>query len=198
MHFWNEFYSVLLETYGKRDGADGERFMPRNAFNAPNAASRETGGGQSTNIYAGGVYELGLEEALVIESRVQIEPEYIGIVLSNLWGESLDFANHQCSLNGFQSERDADGALRWVVAHRDPGIPNWLDTTGHREGFMSPRWSYTETPPAERWPTISARKVAFDEIRDHLPSETRSISASERAERIRIRQEHVRRRYRSF
>ena len=198
MHFWNEFYTVLLETYGKRDGTDGERFMPRNAFNAPNAASRETGGGQSTNIYAGGVYELEPDEALIVESRVQVEPEYIGFVLSNLWGESHDFANRQCSLNGFQAERDPDGVLRWVIAHRDPGVPNWLDTTGHPEGFMSPRWAYTEQPPPERWPTIQARKVRFDEIRNHLPEGVRTVSLAERTERIRIRQDHVRRRYRAF
>jgi hypothetical protein len=198
MHFWNEFYTVLLETYGKRDGAEGERFMPRNAFNQPNAASGATGGGQSTNIYAGGVYELEPDEALVIESRVQVEPEYIGFVLTNLWGESHDFANHQCSLNGFQAEMDDDGALRWVVAHRDPGVPNWVDTTGHREGFMSPRWSYSATPPPDRWPTITAQKVPFDEVRKHLPDGVRTVSPDERAERIRIRREHVQRRYRVF
>jgi hypothetical protein len=198
MHFWNEFYTVLLETYGKRDGAEGERFMPRNAFNQPNAASGATGGGQSTNIYAGGVYELEPDEALVIESRTQVAPQYIGFHLSNLWGESHDFANHQSSLNGFQAELDADGALRWVVAHRDPGVPNWVDTTGHREGFMAPRWSYSETPPKERWPTVRARKVAFDDIREHLPEVVRSVSPEERAERIRMRQEHVQRRYRVF
>jgi len=198
MHFWNEFYTVLLETYGRRDGQPGERFMPRNAFNAPNAASRETGGGQSTNLYAGGVYELGPDEALVIESRVQTPPQYIGMVLSNLWGESHDFANHQSSLNGFQAQWDADGALRWVVAHRDPGIPNWLDSTGHPEGFMSPRWAYSVTPPPDRWPTIEARKVPFDEIRRHLPESVRTVTPAERAAAIRVRQEHVRRRYRVF
>jgi hypothetical protein len=198
MHFWNEFYTVLLETYGKRDGGDGERFMPRNAFNQPNAASGATGGGQSTNIYAGGVYELEPDEALVIESRTRVPPQYIGFHLSNLWGESHDFANHQSSLNGFQAELDADGALRWVVAHRDPGVPNWVDTTGHREGFMAPRWSYSETPPKERWPTVRATKVAFDDIREHLPEGVRTVSSEERAERIRMRQEHVQRRYRVF
>lgn len=198
VHFWNEFYTVLLETYGKRDGADGERFMPRNAFNAVNAASGATGGGQSTNLYAGGVYELGPDEALIVESKIPVEPQYIGMVLSNLWGESHDFANRQCSLNGFQTERDPDGALRWVIAHRDPGVPNWLDTTGHPEGFMSPRWSYSETPARENWPTITASKLPFDSIRAHLPAEVRTVTPDERAERIRIRQEHVRRRYRSF
>ena len=101
-------------------------------------------------------------------------------------------------LSGFQLEPDDDGLIRWVIAHRDPGVPNWLDTTGHREGFMAPRWAYTEKPPQERWPTIRATKVPFDQIRKHLPASTRSVSAEERREQIRIRQEHVQRRYRQF
>ena len=39
---------------------------------------------------------------------------------------------------------------------------------------------------------------AFDEIRAHLPADTRTISADERRERIRVRREHVQRRYRVF
>jgi len=130
-----------------------------------------------------------------------VRPEYSGFSLSNLWGESLDFANHQSSLNGFQAEADRDesGAItRYVVSHDDPGVPNWLDTTGHREGFLSPRWSYAKQPPKELWPTIVAKKVRFEKIHDHLPAATRTVSAEERAERIRVRQLHVQRRYRVF
>ena len=198
MHFWNQFYTVLLETYGKRPGEESERFMPRNTFNQPNAASGATGGGQSTNLYAGGVYELEPDEALIVETRSEIPPRYIGFHLSSLWGESHDYANHQSSLNGFQAEFDDDGVLRWVVAHRDPGVPNWIDTTGQREGFLTPRWAYSETPPKERWPTISAKKVRFDEIRAQLPKSTRTVTPSERSERIAVRQQHVQRRYRVF
>jgi hypothetical protein len=198
MHFWNEFNTVLLETYGKRDGKAGERFMPRNKFNAPNAASGETGGGQSTNIYAGGVYELEEDEALIIESRVKVPPQYIGFNLANLWGESHDFTNHQSSLNGMQMEIDSDGVLRWVVAHRDPGVPNWVDTTGHREGYLVPRWAYSKMPKKEDWPTVVATKVPFAEIRNHLPEGVREVDPEERRERIRERQQHVQSRYRVF
>jgi hypothetical protein len=194
VHFWNEFYDVLLETHGDRNG-DGQRFMPRNAFNEPNAASGATGGGMSTNVYAGGVYELADDEALVIETRMPVEPMYIGMHLANFWGESFDYANHVTSLNGFQSERDPDGAIRWVIAHRDPGVPNWLDTTGHSAGFMAPRWAYFEKPPPEQWPTISARQVRFAEIRKHLPPGTRAVSPAERVAQIAIRQRHVQRRF---
>jgi hypothetical protein len=194
LHFWNEFYGVLLETYADMNG-DGKRFMPRNAFNEPNAASGATGGGMSTNIYAGGVYELAPDEALVVESRIPVEPMYTGFHLSNFWGESFDYANRITSLNGFQSERDADGAIRYVIAHRDPGVANWLDTTGHPEGYMAPRWAYFEKPPETQWPTIRATKVRVDEIRSHLPPGTRRVSPDERRRQIEIRQRHVQRRF---
>jgi hypothetical protein len=45
---------------------------------------------------------------------------------------------------------------------------------------------------------MMARKVPFDEIRKRLPDGVRTVSAGERARRIRVRQEHVRRRYRVF
>jgi hypothetical protein len=101
-------------------------------------------------------------------------------------------------LNGFQSELDEDGVIRVVVAHRDPGIRNWLDTTGHREGFLTPRWAYSETPSSDDWPEISCVKVPFDELREHLPASTRTITPEERREQVRVRQEHVQKRFRAF
>ncbi len=195
MRFWNEFYAVVLETYQDMNG-DGKQFMPRNAFNDPAPANLATGGGQSTNVYAGGVYDLGEDEALIIEIRTPVSPAYMGLHLSNLWGESLDYANHISSLNDFQAELDSDGVKRCVIAHRDPGVPNWLDTTNLSQGFMATRWSYTLNPG--ELPTIKATKVAFNEIRAHLPSGVRTISVQERREQIRIRQEHVQRRYRQY
>ena len=119
----------------------------------------------NTNIYAGGVYVLTPDEALIIENEIPVEPMYIGMHLANFWGESFDYANRITSLNGMQSERSSDGLLRYVVAHRDPGVPNWLDTTGHPEGFLTPRWAYFEKPPQERWPRITAKRVPLAEVR---------------------------------
>jgi hypothetical protein len=195
MRFWNEFYAVVLETYGDMNG-DGKRFMPRNDLNAPNFASIQTGGGQTTNLYAGGVFELADHEALVIEVRVPVRPAYSGFHLSNLWGESLDYANHVTSLSAQQAEPDADGAVRFVVAHRDPGVPNWLDTTGLPEGFMALRWTYPTKP--DQLPTVTVTKVGFDAIRDHLPADVRMVSQAERRAQILLRQEHVQRRFRQY
>jgi hypothetical protein len=195
MRFWNEFYAVILETYADVNG-DGKRFMPRNDLNPPARMSLQTGGGQSTNVYAGGVFELAADEALVIETRAVVPPLYQGFHLSNLWGESLDYANHVSSVNGHQAEADADGAVRYVVAHRDPGVPNWLDTTGLPEGFMALRWTYA-TPPADL-PTASVAKMALYDVRRRLPAGVRTVSPAERRDQIRIRQAHVQRRFRQY
>ena len=191
VRYWNEFYAIVLETYEDVNG-DGKRYMPRNALNEPNVGIGF--GGQATNVYAGGVYELADDEALLVEVTVPAPPAYEGFHLSNLWGESHDFANHQSSVNGHQVEIDADGVRRYVVAHRDPGVPNWLDTTSLPEGYLSLRWTYSTLP--ERMPTATARRISFDEIRTSLPPGTRTVSPEERRERIRVRQAHVQHRYR--
>ncbi len=198
MHFWNAFWTVLMGTYGHREGGLPGVEFARNQFNQINAASGATGGGMSTNLYAGGVFDLAPDEALVIENRVELEPQYRGFQLANLWGESLEYANALGSLNGFQSELDPDGVMRLVVAHRDPGVPNWLDTTGHPEGFVTARWAYSQTPAREHWPGVRAERVPFDEIGRHLFEGTREVSPEERREQIRIRQEHVTQRFRVF
>jgi len=198
MVFWNAFWTIPMGVYGTKEGSLPGIEFPRNGFNQINAASGATGGGMSTNLYAGGVFELEEDEALIIENTVKLAPQYIGFQLGNLWGESLDYGNGLGSLNGAQSEVDGDGVIRLVVAHRDPGVPNWLDTTGHREGFLTPRWAYSQTPDPEQWPSITAHKVHFDEIRKHLPPQTRTVTPEERREQIRVRQAHVLRRYRAF
>ena len=55
----------------------------------------------------------------------------------------------------------ADGSFRIVIAHRDPGVPNWLDTEGRPFGLVF--WRYflptgpIETPQAEVVPVDSLR-----------------------------------------
>lgn len=59
---------------------DGFTLMPRNDLNQPALANLAMGGGQSTNVYSGGVYYLQPDEAL-IEVVVPVEPAYMGFHL---------------------------------------------------------------------------------------------------------------------
>ncbi|MBW2275740.1 MAG: DUF1214 domain-containing protein [Deltaproteobacteria bacterium] len=198
MRFWNAFWTIPMGTHGERPGSIPGVAFPRNAFNTINAASGATGGGMSTNLYAGGVAELGPDEALIVENRITLQPQYVGLQLGNLWGESIEYADQVGSRNGHQSHLDDDGVIRFVISHEDPGVPNWLDTTGHREVFMAPRWAYSETPAPEQWPTVTATKVPFNEIRKHLPPNTPTVTPTQRRQEIATRQTHVRQRFRHF
>lgn len=198
MHFWNAFWTIPMGTYGPRPGTLPGIGFPRNAFNQINAASGATGGGMSTNLYAGGIAELADDEALVVENRIQLAPQYIGFQLANLWGESIEYANCVGSRNGFQSRVDDDGMIRLVLAHRDPGVQNWVDCAGHRAVFMSPRWAYSKTPTPDQWPTITAAKIKLAELRKHLPENTPVFTAEQRRAEIAARQRHVRKRFRVF
>jgi hypothetical protein len=78
-------------------------------------------------------------EALVIEVT---PPEclYWNLQIGNYWYESFDYRHHLSAVNGRQAVAEDDGTVRIVVAHEDPGVPNWLDTAGHREGHLALRW----------------------------------------------------------
>jgi len=198
MRFWLEFYDVVLNCNQTHEHDGRPYFMPINAYNQPNAASSDTAGGMSTNIYAGGIYELAEDEALLIEAKFTGEPVYSSMHLGNMWGESPDYANHQSSLNLHQMHMGADRVQRWVVAHRDPGVQNWIDTTGLPKGYLSHRWAYTELPDEADWPTIGCRVIRFDEVGQAFPEDQPRVTPEQRREAIRIRQRHVQKRYRVF
>ncbi len=86
-----------------------------------------------------GYFDLGPDEALVVEV-VPPECDYWMIALHNHWMETLDYVHHRTTLNSRSTVLEPDGSARFVVAHRDPGVPNWLDTAGHRRGTMGVRW----------------------------------------------------------
>jgi hypothetical protein len=134
-------------------------------------------------------YKVAPDEALLVEVKVP-RARYWSIDLCNFWLESLDYANHQSSLNGHQATVDRDGVFRAVVAHRDPGVPNWLDPVGHAEGSMIYRWNLAEETPI---PTI--RTVELASLRIHLPVDTPRVTSAERACIIEGRREGVRRRF---
>lgn len=60
--------------------------------------------------------------------------------LSNHWLESLDYRYFRVHTNSKLAAWEADGTATLVVAHDDPGHPNWIQTAGHTHGGMCFRW----------------------------------------------------------
>jgi hypothetical protein len=108
-----------------------------------------------------------------------------------MWYVSLDFVNHQTSLNSHQAHHDPDGMMRFVVSERDPGVANWLECTGHSRGYLQIRWQRTsrEFTPADG-PQVEV--VAFDELPKRLEHfEQQQVTADQWRERIAARQAAV-------
>jgi len=84
-------------------------------------------------------FDLAEDEALVIDV-VPPACDYWMFVVHNRWLESLDYRQHRITLNDRNAVLEADGSLRVIVAHEDPGHPNWLETAGHGHGTLGVRW----------------------------------------------------------
>lgn len=148
---------------------------------------RLTPGGLATQYSSVGHYELADDQALIITVPRSDAP-YQGFQLGSLWYISLDYVDHQTSLNNAQAQADPDGMIRIVVAEHDPGVANWVETLGHTRGYMQIRWQRTSreyTP--DDGPRVEV--VPFGEVASRLPyREHNAISAAGFAKRIAERQ----------
>src|SRR5206468_11353423 len=78
-------------------------------------------------------------EAVVVEARPPA-CDYWMFVLATHGLETLDYTRHRVTLNNHSAALEADGTVKVIVAARDPGHPNWLDSAGHARGTIGARW----------------------------------------------------------
>ncbi len=160
-----------------------------------NSLCQPYGRGKQWGYAASGNFDLADDEALVVTVD-PLDAQYIGYSLTDLWLASLEHINKFGSLNTQQSWRNADGTYTYVIAARDPGFYNWLDTGGLRQGSMLYRW---QVLPASRTSAEGAvesiTRVKFNDVRQALPADAKFIDASERAIILRERAADYARRY---
>ena len=160
--------------------------LPVNTLVAP----RLTPGGLATQYSSVGHFDLAPNQALVITLPVTDAP-YLGFQLGSLWYISLDYINHQTSLNGTQAQADPDGKIRIVVSDQNPGVANWVETLGHQKGFLQFRWQRVSRElTAADGPT--AELVDIDQVAAALPyHESNKISDDDWRARIALRQKQI-------
>lgn len=99
------------------------------------AASGQAAWGAVDVAYAMAPFHIEPDEALIMEGTLP-PCAFANVVLWNKHMQTLEYRNRQVSLNRRQIRFEPDGSYRIVIAHRDPGVPNWLDTEGHTEGTI--------------------------------------------------------------
>jgi hypothetical protein len=116
-----------------------------NTFAFADADEQQRVGGDPNIVAQSCYWSFGADEALVVEITPP-ECAYWNIQLANVWAECLD-TRRPVWRNNTNVVTDDDGVVRVVVAHHDPGHPNWLDTAGHRHGTSHVRYVLPESRP---------------------------------------------------
>ena len=104
--------------------------------------------------------EAGLEP--VARPAIEAEPpecDNWNFQLDNHWMESLDYRYFRVTINKHTASKEPDGSVKIIVAHDDPGHPNWIETAGHQQGTMCFRWIR-----ADRHPQPACRVVKLSEL----------------------------------
>jgi hypothetical protein len=152
-----------------------------NSFTEPGGAA----GGVQAITYAHAGVALAPDEALVVQLDAAAAPLWDVQLYNRPWYEALDFAYRSTSTNHRMAEREADGTVRVVIAERDTGAANWLDTEGRDAVLATVRWWNAPKPPSVR-----AQVVPLAEIGG-------IVTPDQRRAQIRRRAAHAAWRYRT-
>ncbi len=129
-------------------GAPGTREQPSFVSITPNEFPPPVKPGDFALAAADAAYSmapfvLGPDEAMILTGKWP-RCRCANVSLWNRHMQTFDFAHRQVSLNRRQMVADADGRFRAVLAHRDPGVANWLDTEGRPFGLVFWRFMLPE------------------------------------------------------
>ena len=119
----------------------------------------QAAGGDPNITYYHGYWEFADDEAMVIEAALP-PCEFWNFQVDNFWMESLDYHCHRIHVNCHGANLNPDGSVTIVIAHRDPGHPNWLTSAGHALGTSLFRLIGAHDRPAQ----IKVQVVKFDTL----------------------------------
>ncbi len=103
-------------------------------------------------------WDLAEDEVMVIEFTPPV-CDYWNLQIGNHWLESLDHLHYDTHVNHATVQSEDDGSVRIVIARRDPGVANWLDTAGHERGGLALRFV-----GAKEIPEAATRVVKLGEL----------------------------------
>lgn len=139
-------------------------------------------GGLTKQAYWQAHFELNDDEALILETELPEQHRYWNVQLNDPLFNALEYVHRQSSLNGHQARIDSDGKFRAVLALQDPGVANWLDVCGNRQGSIIGRWF-----ECNRYPLPTLTRVPLARLDEHLPIDTQRVTVEQRRETLRNR-----------
>lgn len=158
--------------------------LPMNELRKP--AGSGGMGGIATMASALGWYRLEPDDAVVIRYQ-PAGAGYASAQLSDWWFRSIDADRIQSSISRTQAVKNGDGSITMVIARRDPGVANWLDTGGLSTVLFCCRWQGMPAEPVAGGLSIDAEVMTIDALPADL-LRNQAIDPDQRAAQIAARQ----------
>lgn len=148
----------------------------RNSFPADKAAN-DASDAKRGRMAAHMVWRLAPDEALIVEMD-----QHDGFWIFNMGGVfagSMDFLHRCVSYTPARTKVGADKVVRFVLAHDDPGVHNWLDTQGFSDGNLTYRNLMSQNPA-----TFRTRLVRRADLLAELPEDMAMVTKEERVRQL--------------
>jgi hypothetical protein len=187
-----EATAAMMDYFANFTGklSHGAYKMPANQFNL--AWSADKVGAMRNQVYVMGRFDLADDEALVVDVS-DGGAEYFTVPLSNVWGTTLDIVDRTGSLNKAQSAVNQDGSYTYVISPVDPGVANWIDSDGLREGILTLRMAEFGAAGPREDLGARGRMVKLDRLDAEVPHLSRVSPQDRKAELAERRTAYLRR-----
>ncbi|MFT4615193.1 MAG: hypothetical protein ACI9NT_002345 [Bacteroidia bacterium] len=96
--------------------------------------------------------------------------DYWAVEFGNYLCAAMDYRYRLCSTNCHHAVREEDGELLLVVSHDAPGLPNWLDPSGHNAGYIT-----VHRIGADGCPTPSCEQMLAADLADYLAADVKTM-----------------------
>lgn len=132
----------------------------KNTFKTDIGDPTSTSGGVPGGNAVTARFALEPDEALLVDVTPPVPCAYWDVQVGNGWYESFDYRHRFSGLTCEGAHLHQDGSVTLVLAGRDPGVVNWLETAAHREGHLAIRWQLSDG----NLPLPRTRVVHVDEV----------------------------------
>jgi hypothetical protein len=110
--------------------------------------------------------------------------------MGNVFVGSLDYQYRPVSYTPARTWIGADNVVRFVIAHDDPLVHNWLDTQGFSDGNLTYRNLMSQNPASFR-----TRLVKRADLSAELPPDTKMLTPQQRIRQLQDRYHSIKLRF---
>ncbi len=128
------------------------------------------------------------DEALIVE--MDNHDGFWIFNMGNVFVGSMDFLHRPVSYTPARTKVGADNVVRFVIAHDDPGVHNWLDTQGFTNGNLTYRNLMSQNPA-----TFRTRLVRRTDVLSELPDDTAMVTREDRVRQLQDRYHSIKLRF---